>query len=95
QIALKTAPLAAPVSSHGRTINEGVAEIAWTGGRLDDAHFDEFVLRAALPETPGAVLAFKIVQECESGTHRWIDVAAPGQPEPKEPAPQLRLTPRP
>lgn len=87
-------PLATPHASHGKTVTEGVVEIRWTGGRLPDAHYDEFAFRGKLPAAAGGVLHVPVVQLCETGEHRWIEIPAPGQdPERlKEPAPSLRLT---
>jgi uncharacterized protein YcnI len=86
--------LAKPVEiSHGRTVSETVDEIAWRGGPLPDAHFDEFGLSLRTPAKPGATLYFPIVQECEQGVHRWIEIPAVGQKwgDLKEPAPFIRL----
>ena len=37
---------AKPYENHGRTVNEGVKEIVWSGGSLADEHFDEFTFSA-------------------------------------------------
>ena len=90
-------PLATPIAdSHGNMITEGVKEVAWTGGRLLDEHYDEFVMRVKLPNKPGETLYFKSVQECEKGVHRWIEVPEPGRSDDdyKEPAPALKLAPK-
>ncbi|WP_207480571.1 YcnI family copper-binding membrane protein [Arenibaculum pallidiluteum] len=88
-------PLARPYQDHGRTVSEGVTEIRWSGGSLDDAHYDEFVFVGRLPEEPGKVLYIPVVQLCEKGEHRWIEVPAEGQKpdDLREPAPALRLLP--
>ncbi len=90
-------PLATPLDDgHGGKITEGVTEVIWSGA-LDDAHYDEFVLRGKLPETPNTTLWWPIVQECDGAAHRWIEIPAAGQ-DPhslKEPAPGLKLTPKP
>jgi periplasmic copper chaperone A len=85
---------AAPYVNRGETVTQGVKEIAWTGGRLLDAHYDEFVFRAVLPDAPdGTVLHFPVVQQCEQGVHRWIEIPEPGKSarDYEEPAPSLRL----
>jgi uncharacterized protein YcnI len=78
---------------HGRTVSEVVDEIAWRGGPLADAHFDEFGLSLRLPATAGRTLYFPVVQECEQGVHRWIEIPAAGQKwnDLREPAPFIRL----
>lgn len=78
---------------HGRTVSETVDEIAWRGGALADAHFDEFGLTMRVPAQPGQMLYFPVVQECEQGVHRWIEIPAGGQKwdDLREPAPFIRL----
>lgn len=89
---------ATPYESHGKTITKGVTEVAWTGNSLPDSWYEEFVLVAKLPEKPaGTVLPFPIVQECEKGVHRWIEIPEPGKNahDLKEPAPSVTLTAKP
>jgi periplasmic copper chaperone A len=88
--------LAKPIEDgHGNKITETVGEVAWSGGRLPDEHFDEFAVMMRLPDRPGAMLYFPVVQECEQGVHRWIEIPGPGKSarDYREPAPALRLTP--
>lgn len=88
--------LATPIDDgHGGKITEVVSEVSWSGGRLDDAHFDEFGLVMRLPDRPDATLYFPIVQECLDGVHRWIEIPAAGRSasDYREPAPALRLVP--
>ncbi len=93
EVAVVEGPLAKPYVSHGKTVTQGVTEIRWTGGSLPDAHYDEFAFRGKLPEEAGKVLHVPVVQICERGEHRWIEIPAPGQPADalREPAPSLRL----
>jgi uncharacterized protein YcnI len=87
--------LAEPITdSHGNTITERVSEIHWTGGRLLDEHYDEFVLRVRLPDSPGETIYFPTVQECEEGADRWIEIPAEGQSarDLDYPAPRVTLT---
>lgn len=82
---------------YGTPMSEGVTEITWTGGPLLDEHYDEFVFRARLTDSlkPGSVVYFPVVQECEKGVHRWIEIPAEGKSadDYKEPAPGVKLTP--
>ena len=90
------AKLAPPLDDgHGGKITERVSEVSWSGGRLLDEHFDEFAVMMKLPDRPGATLHFPVVQDCEQGGHRWIEIPAPGKSDDdvREPAPALRLTP--
>jgi len=81
--------------SHGRKLSEGVKQVIWSGGRLLDEHYDEFV--AATSIAPGlsadTLLYFPVVQTCETGEHRWVEVPAAGQRADalKSPAPAVRL----
>ena len=61
---------------HGAEVTSGVKEIAWKGGPLPDEHYDEFVFVTYLTDslTAGRSLYFPVVQECEGGVERWIDV---------------------
>src|ERR1051325_5325833 len=63
---------------HGSKISEGIKEVAWSGGKLADDNYDEFIFSSYL--TPGlkpdTTLYFPVVQECEQGVSRWIDIPA-------------------
>ena len=90
-----------PYTLRGAPVNEGVTEISWSGGKLADAHYDEFVFTGVIAEelagTP--VIYFPVVQECEKGVHRWIEIPT-GKPSEghgaggAEPAAALRLLPK-
>lgn len=89
--------LATPLDDgHGGKITETVGEVSWSGSRLLDEHFDEFSMMVKLPNAPGATLYFAVVQECEQGAHRWIEIPEPGKSarDYREPAPALRLGPK-
>jgi periplasmic copper chaperone A len=93
-----------PYTLRGAKVTEGVTEISWSGGKLADAHYDEFVFMSALAEEldAGKIIYFPVVQECEKGIHRWIEIPkegahAGGQGHGEgspEPAPGLRLLPK-
>ena len=82
---------------HSVTVTEGVKEVTWTG-RLPDENYDELVLSMYLTDdlVPGRTLYFPVVQECESGVHRWIEIPQEGKPaaDYKEPAPGVKLLPK-
>ncbi len=85
---------AEPAVLHGETVTEGVREIVWSGGALEDGWFDEFTIRATLPQgEPGQVLVFPVVQECGEASIEWVEVAPEGQDphELESPAPTLTL----
>ena len=85
---------------HGNKLSTGVKEVAWSGGKLLDKHYDEFVMRTVLTDRlkPDTTLYFPVVQECETGVSRWIEIPAEGaghSHEGKSPAPGLKLLPKP
>ena len=73
--------LAQPYERHGKRISEDVSVVNWTAASkeaaLQDAHFDEFMLRGQLPEAAGP-LWFKVLQTCETGRMDWSEVPAEG-----------------
>ncbi len=82
-----------PYDSHGTTIAEGVKEITWSGGSLPDDQFAVFAIRATFPDTPGETLYFPVIQQCETGSHEWIEIPEEGQDghDLESPAPTLEL----
>jgi uncharacterized protein YcnI len=82
---------------HDTTLSEGVREVSWTG-RLPDAYYDEFVLSGFLAaDLPaGSTVYFPVVQECQDGVHRWIEIPEAGKTpaDYKEPAPGVKLLPK-
>ncbi|MDI6024893.1 YcnI family protein [Corticibacterium sp. UT-5YL-CI-8] len=71
-----------------------VREIAWSGGSLQDAHYDEFVFRAKVDATAaGKDLFIPIVQKCETGIERWIELPGANGAEPQSPAPSVKVVP--
>jgi uncharacterized protein YcnI len=92
---------AAEYDFHGSKLSEGVKEVVWSGGKLADDNYDEFVLSTYLTGglKPNATLYFPVVQECEQGINRWIDIPAEGSAanghDGKSPAPGVKLMPKP
>ncbi len=80
-----------------REVAEGVTEISWAGGKLPDDWYDEFVFTGVLAGDlePGKTMYVPVVQECEKGVHRWIEIPAAGKSRSDypEPAPELKLLP--
>jgi len=91
---------AAQYDYHGGKLSEGVKEVVWSGGKLPDHNYDEFVVSTFLTGglKPNSMLYFPVVQECEQGISRWIDIpdgnAAHGD-DSKSPAPGVKLMPKP
>ena len=90
---------AAPYDFHGGKILEGAKEVVWSGGKLADDNYDEFVISTYLTATlkPDTVLYFPTVQECEQGINRWIDIPADAEHthDTKSPAPGVKLIAKP
>jgi uncharacterized protein YcnI len=83
----------AATPSHGEA--GPVKEIAWTGGKLDDAFYDEFIFRATVGKGASGRIFVPVVQQCESGVERWIDIPSEGgaSDDLKNPAPSVRVEP--
>lgn len=87
---------------YGAQVSSGVKEVSWAGGPLPDDNYDEFVFMAYLSGAlaPNTTLYFPVVQECEKGVERWIDVPQAGETAVPDshagsPAPGLKLLPKP
>ncbi|WP_026311890.1 YcnI family copper-binding membrane protein [Bradyrhizobium huanghuaihaiense] len=85
---------------HGNKLSSGVKEVAWSGGKLPDKYYDEFVMQTLLTDAlkPNTTLYFPVVQECETGVSRWIEIPAEQaghSHEGKSPAPGVKLLPKP
>ena len=97
ELTTKIDPYPQPVRYFEDTLTEGVREIAWTRGELPDEWYDEFVFRGRLPDNgAGTTIWFPVVQECETGVNRWIEIPAEGKTadDYEEPAPGLLLIPK-
>jgi uncharacterized protein YcnI len=81
-------------AGHGAPTVEA-AEVIWEGGPLEDAHYDEFVVRLRLPDEPG-LLYIPVVQDCVGGARSaWEQIPEPDRRASDYPllAPAVRLTP--
>ena len=70
--------------------------VVWEGGRLEDGHYDEFVLRFRTPDRPGETVWIPVTQTCEGGRSGGLDRGAgPGRrvTDYRRPAAALRLRP--
>ncbi|WP_244457978.1 YcnI family protein [Roseomonas fluvialis] len=82
-------------TGHGAVRDLGT--VTWEGGRLPNEHYDEFVLRFRVPNTPDATLWFAVRQDCEGGASvNWAEIPAEGRrlSDYPHPAAAMRLTPR-
>ncbi len=92
-VTMKTLP--EPIQINDLLLTEIVDEITWTGGSLNDLHMERFSFMGKMPSTEGETLYFPVVQLCEEGEHRWIEIPEEGRPwsSYKEPAPFITLGP--
>jgi uncharacterized protein YcnI len=91
-IEVEEGTLPEPVQMEDETITEGVVRVTWTGGLLDAHQYDEFEIRARMPDAVGETVYFPFVQTCEAGEYAWIEIPAEGGEEPESPAPGVTLT---
>lgn len=90
---IQTTKLATPIHTDDGDITDVVSQIVWTGGQIAPGHYQDFTVDlGALPEGTDKVV-FKALQTYSDGNIvRWIEEPQEGQPEPKNPAPVLKLT---
>lgn len=85
---------ARPYRLHGSEVSSGTKAVTWSGGSLDDAHYDEFALSGTLAEVEeGQTLFFRTVQLCADGEVVWDETPEAGQ-DPHaldRPAPALKI----
>jgi len=92
-VSVKTITLARPVVTDDGKFTQAVSEVIWSGGEIAPGQFQDFSVSADPLPTGVSALAFKALQIYSNGdVVRWIDLSAPGQPEPGHPAPVLTLT---
>jgi periplasmic copper chaperone A len=81
----------------GKNVSEGITEVDWSGGKLPDKTRETFVIETFLTKSlkPNTTLYFPVVQECEQGVSRWIEIPADADhPHDKKwPAPGVKLLP--
>lgn len=66
---------------HGEELSRGPVAVTWSGGSLDDRHYDEFTIHGTLAGVENDQrLFFKAVQTCLSGKEAaWIEEAKHGE----------------
>ncbi|KNB49047.1 YcnI family protein [Streptomyces caatingaensis] len=81
-----------PVQMHGKTIDEAVSKVTWSGGKIEPGQFQQFPLSVGQLPTDTDKLVFKALQTySDDDVVRWIDTSEPGGKEPEHPAPTLKL----
>jgi periplasmic copper chaperone A len=97
QVSTVTGKYASEYEFGGKKVAEGITEVDWSGGKLPDKTHETFVIETFLTGglRPNATLYFPVVQECEQGVNRWIEIPADADHphEKKWPAPGVKLVP--
>jgi uncharacterized protein YcnI len=91
---IKHRALPQPIDAgHGVKIVDTVDEVIWRGGPLEDAYYDDFGMVMKLPDAAGQTMWFPLVQECQQGVHRWIEIPTGSQSwgDLREPAPFVKV----
>jgi uncharacterized protein YcnI len=87
---------AKPMPKPGWTLTLSPGQIRWAANSeadwLQDAWYDEFIVRAGLPAEPGE-LWFAVRQVCAQGEANWAERPTADNPRPRAPAPRLKLLP--
>lgn len=87
---------AKPMPKPGWTLTLAPGQIRWTADNeaayLQDAWYDEFIVRAGLPAEPGE-LWFAVRQVCTQGEANWAERPTADNPRPRAPAVRLKVLP--
>lgn len=91
RVKVRTEKLATPIQTDDGPVDEGVAQVTWTGdrrqGKIPPGAFQDFPLSILVPGKVGQSLTFKALQHYSDGeTVRWI-----GAPSSEHPAPTVKL----
>ncbi|MDB5648824.1 MAG: hypothetical protein JWL62_344 [Hyphomicrobiales bacterium] len=95
QLTTQIGPYATPVTVYGQKLESGTRNISWTGGKVQDSEYDEFVFVGQLGDVkPGTTLYLPVLQTCETGENRWVEIPKDGQTmrDLKFPAPTLKVS---
>jgi uncharacterized protein YcnI len=85
--------LKTPIKTDDGEITDAVSHIVWTGGKIQPGQYQDFTLAFGQLPSDAKQLVFKALQTYSDGkVVRWIEGRQPGQPEPENPAPVLKLT---
>jgi hypothetical protein len=81
------------VTVFGQKLTAGTRRITWSGGRVLDSEYDEFVFVGQLAPGVSGPVYLPAVQTCEKGEQRWVEIPAAGQSarDLTYPAPVLRI----
>lgn len=80
-----------PVAKEGWTTAVSGQVVSFTGGSVPHDDAAEFAVEVTAPEDAGTYHV-PVVQTCEEGVLRWIEIAEEGAPEPESPAVAVLVT---
>ena len=65
----------------GKPMASGVKAIIWSGGKLGDDQYDEFVFQTRITDAvpAGKKLYVPVTQTCDNGSQAWTQIPAEGQ----------------
>lgn len=91
-----TGPVASPEAGTPEAEHAPISEVVFTANEpVPDGYYASVQIQVQLPDgSAGDVLAFPVIQTCETGETAWIQIAEEGQSEDDldSPAPTLTLT---
>ncbi len=92
QISVTMRKLDEPIHTRGGDVTSVVDTIAWAGGSIAPDEYQNFTILAGPLPAGVSELPFKAVQTYSNGeVVRWIQLRAPGEAAPPNPAPVLHL----
>jgi uncharacterized protein YcnI len=92
KISVQEGELPEPVDVFGEETTEGVTEVTWSGGSLEDWQLQRFGLSfVASGSLVGEMVWFPVVQRCKEGVERWVEVPVEGEAEPELPTPGVMI----
>jgi len=90
---VQTTKLSKPIQTDDGQVTDAVSEITWSGGAIRPGQYQDFTVDLGQLPSDTDALTFKALQTYSNGqVVRWIEEQQPGQPEPENPAPVLKLT---
>ncbi|MBV1694390.1 MAG: DUF1775 domain-containing protein [Hyphomicrobiales bacterium] len=65
---------------YGKSVDNGVREVIWSGGQLQDDQYDEFVFQSRLTAdlAAGTNVYFPTTQVCANGSVAWTEIPTAG-----------------
>lgn len=80
-----------PQPQPGWTVDTGEGQFGWSGGSVPDHQRITFTATMRVWGEAGETIWLKTVQECGELEEAWVEVPAPGAPEPENVAPSITL----